>query len=489
MSLHAGTASITRNTEALPRHLRATTTCSPAGIWACAYPVRTSTSTSAVPRSSVGQAPGMSLVQLTVNNTVARASSLVRSTMGECSASLSFGVDRGICNICMARPKTVRFRPCGHAACCTECTLELMARPGFCCPLDKQSVLQLEWLPKAAAGQVRLDSFQQPSARRPPEAKVGTFAEFVRAMRHGNDNPDVVALARRVQLPSHDSGVYRPSQSLEAAVAPPQPAAQESRRCGCPPEFLSDWPECLEMQDTALDCRKPGCECCTAWSCLGCFALPIALCAPFALFALAFAPGILPWFFYHRSTACEPVERQLIHCENRTVDLQVGPVANDTQVVCHVTPPPELWWLPVIGTLHWFFAIATFSLLFLKCRGFLKYLAQPVLLLAIVVAVSAAVGIFVAAGTGLTASQPSSLLLVSNHSNHLNESVADDWGGLARHIASPSADLSSTCAAERAELHIFAIAMLVYIPSIFVLTLMLWCGCAVCLLVTWENDS
>lgn len=143
----------------------------------------------------------------------------------------------------------------------------------------------------------------------------------------------------------------------------------------------------------------------------------------------------------------------------------------------------------MIGTLHWFFALATFPLLFLKYRGFLKYLAPPVLLLAIVVAVSAAVGIFVAAGTGLTASQPSSLLLVSNHSNHLNKSVADDWGGLARHLAGPSADLSSTCAAERAELHNFAIAMLVYIPSICVLTLMFWCGCAVCVLVTWENDS
>ncbi len=47
------------------------------------------------------------------------------------------------CNICMNKPKAMRFAPCGHMATCAECAEEIMDNNGAC-PLCRTPVINAE---------------------------------------------------------------------------------------------------------------------------------------------------------------------------------------------------------------------------------------------------------------------------------------------------------------------------------------------------------
>ena len=53
------------------------------------------------------------------------------------------------CNVCMSRPCTMRFRPCGHAVCCELCTIKACepVQQRLQCPTCRVEVARLERLP------------------------------------------------------------------------------------------------------------------------------------------------------------------------------------------------------------------------------------------------------------------------------------------------------------------------------------------------------
>ena len=53
------------------------------------------------------------------------------------------------CSVCMSRPRTMRFRPCGHAVCCELCTIKACepSRQRLPCPACREAVAQLELRP------------------------------------------------------------------------------------------------------------------------------------------------------------------------------------------------------------------------------------------------------------------------------------------------------------------------------------------------------
>ena len=60
---------------------------------------------------------------------------------------------RNECKICMANPRAVRMRPCGHASTRIECRVRLIepARHRLRCLLCKQHALTAEWVQRAMA--------------------------------------------------------------------------------------------------------------------------------------------------------------------------------------------------------------------------------------------------------------------------------------------------------------------------------------------------
>ena len=60
--------------------------------------------------------------------------------------SFSVGEDSESCAVCMERPCTMRYRPCGHAICCELCTIKACepSQRRLRCPTCREEVAQLE---------------------------------------------------------------------------------------------------------------------------------------------------------------------------------------------------------------------------------------------------------------------------------------------------------------------------------------------------------
>ena len=71
-----------------------------------------------------------------------------------------------LCGVCMERPRTIRYRPCGHAVCCELCTIKACkpSQQRLICPTCREVVAQLEQVPNSGE---RMECFQtaaQPGA-------------------------------------------------------------------------------------------------------------------------------------------------------------------------------------------------------------------------------------------------------------------------------------------------------------------------------------
>ena len=63
------------------------------------------------------------------------------------------------CGVCMERPRTIRYRPCGHAVCCELCTIKACtpSQQRLICPTCREAVAQLEQVPNSGE---RMECFQ-----------------------------------------------------------------------------------------------------------------------------------------------------------------------------------------------------------------------------------------------------------------------------------------------------------------------------------------
>ena len=63
------------------------------------------------------------------------------------------------CGVCMERPRTIRYRPCGHAVCCELCTIKACepSQQRLICPTCREVVAQLEQVPNSGE---RMECFQ-----------------------------------------------------------------------------------------------------------------------------------------------------------------------------------------------------------------------------------------------------------------------------------------------------------------------------------------
>ena len=55
------------------------------------------------------------------------------------------------CGVCLERPRTIRYRPCGHAVCCELCTIKACqpSQQRLICPTCREAVAQLEQVPNS----------------------------------------------------------------------------------------------------------------------------------------------------------------------------------------------------------------------------------------------------------------------------------------------------------------------------------------------------
>jgi hypothetical protein len=119
--------------------------------------------------------------------------SVVAATDEECAVTPS-------CSICMAKPRTVRNRPCGHAICCGLCTVRAVtpSRKKYFCPACRAEVEELEWhgaspnlsrmatdgrqLSPGAATRSSVHEFLRARAEDDPESELGAACRQVLAV-------------------------------------------------------------------------------------------------------------------------------------------------------------------------------------------------------------------------------------------------------------------------------------------------------------------
>ena len=77
---------------------------------------------------------------------------------------LSAEEDSESCAVCIERPRTVRFRPCGHAVCCDLCTIKACepSQRRLKCPTCREAVVQLELVPNIGERMKSYEAASQP---------------------------------------------------------------------------------------------------------------------------------------------------------------------------------------------------------------------------------------------------------------------------------------------------------------------------------------
>ena len=70
------------------------------------------------------------------------------------------------CDVCMERPRTIRYRPCGHAVCCELCTIKACSasQQRLICPTCRETVAQLELVPNRGQRMKCFQTDAQPGA-------------------------------------------------------------------------------------------------------------------------------------------------------------------------------------------------------------------------------------------------------------------------------------------------------------------------------------
>ena len=93
--------------------------------------------------------------------------------------SLSADEDSESCAVCIERPRTVRFRPCGHAVCCDLCTIKACepSQRRLKCPTCREAVAQLELVPNIGE---RMESYE--AAAQPGVLSYEGVPVFLQAM-------------------------------------------------------------------------------------------------------------------------------------------------------------------------------------------------------------------------------------------------------------------------------------------------------------------
>ena len=83
------------------------------------------------------------------------------------------------CGVCMERPRTIRYRPCGHAVCCELCTIKACkpSQQSLICPTCREAVAQLELVPNSGE---RMECFQ--TAAQPGALSYKGVHVFLQAM-------------------------------------------------------------------------------------------------------------------------------------------------------------------------------------------------------------------------------------------------------------------------------------------------------------------
>ena len=70
------------------------------------------------------------------------------------------------CGVCLERPRTIRYRPCGHAVCCELCTIKACqpSQQRLICPTCREAVAQLEQVPNSGEWMECFQTAAQPGA-------------------------------------------------------------------------------------------------------------------------------------------------------------------------------------------------------------------------------------------------------------------------------------------------------------------------------------
>lgn len=155
-----------------------------------------SSSSQSAPGSAIGQgAAGIAARRL--QRAGARFSRLQSPTVSSrtLEASPASGEGDGDdddCSICMSCPRSVRFRPCGHASACARCTLRMLDAKArsLQCPICKRDVTTVEWATGSQA------THRRDVARLPTELAAS-----------GPPQPSPVALARLVTFDEEVSSI------------------------------------------------------------------------------------------------------------------------------------------------------------------------------------------------------------------------------------------------------------------------------------------
>ena len=124
--------------------------------------------------------------------------------------SLSTDEDSESCAVCIERPRTVRFRPCGHAVCCDLCTIKACepSQRRLKCPTCREAVAQLELVPNIGE---RMESYE--AAAQPGVLSYEGVPVFLQAMF--NSAAQEVADAART---AHDHWGKYDEGELEAVL-------------------------------------------------------------------------------------------------------------------------------------------------------------------------------------------------------------------------------------------------------------------------------
>merc|ERR1712166_848621 len=110
------------------------------------------------------------------------------------SMSLSTDEDSESCAVCIERPRTVRFRPCGHAVCCDLCTIKACepSQRRLKCPTCREAVVQLELVPNIGERMKSYEAASQPGVLSYEGVPVFLQAMFNSATREVADEAHAV---------------------------------------------------------------------------------------------------------------------------------------------------------------------------------------------------------------------------------------------------------------------------------------------------------
>merc|ERR1712195_260532 len=102
--------------------------------------------------------------------------------------------DSESCAVCIERPRTVRFRPCGHAVCCDLCTIKACepSQRRLKCPTCREAVVQLELVPNIGERMKSYEAASQPGVLSYEGVPVFLQAMFNSATREVADEAHAV---------------------------------------------------------------------------------------------------------------------------------------------------------------------------------------------------------------------------------------------------------------------------------------------------------